>query len=85
MKKISVTSLDKQTFINSELWDLDIKTSITNPLRAANINTIRDLLNYSSEDLLKIRKFGPTLVSKLKEILKIHGLSLKGDVVTIKH
>nr|YP_009667928.1 RNA polymerase alpha subunit [Radula japonica]QCW58703.1 RNA polymerase alpha subunit [Radula japonica] len=51
---------------------LELPARAYNCLKRVNIHTIADLLNYSKEDLTKIKKFGKKSVEQVLEALKKH-------------
>nr|YP_009548436.1 RNA polymerase alpha subunit [Pityrogramma trifoliata]AYW15257.1 RNA polymerase alpha subunit [Pityrogramma trifoliata] len=62
--KLEITLL-KDTFIDQ----LELPARAFNCLKRAEIHTIADLLNYSQEDLLKIRNFGQKSISEVSKAL----------------
>ncbi|MFH1024346.1 MAG: DNA-directed RNA polymerase subunit alpha [Planctomycetota bacterium] len=62
--------------LDKDAGELNLSVRASNCLRVQNIGTIRDLVQRSEEDLLKIRNFGKTSLSELKEKLKPLGLTL---------
>lgn len=68
-------SLDKQINdnLNKEslsIDELELSPRISNCLKKANIHTIADLLNYTQEDLLKIKNFGRKSVEQVSLVLR---------------
>jgi DNA-directed RNA polymerase subunit alpha len=68
-------SIDKQMndSVNKEnlsIDELELSPRISNCLKKANINTIADLLNYTQEDLLKIKNFGRKSVEQVSLVLR---------------
>jgi len=56
--------------------ELDISTRAINCLKNNNVETLRDLINFSESDLEKIKNFGKKSLNELIEALKKMGLSL---------
>jgi DNA-directed RNA polymerase subunit alpha len=50
--------------------ELELSPRISNCLKKANIHTIADLLNYTQEDLLKIKNFGRKSVEQVSLVLR---------------
>ena len=50
--------------------ELELSPRISNCLKRANIHTIADLLNYTQEDLLKIKNFGKKSVEQVSLVLR---------------
>jgi hypothetical protein len=59
-----------------------LATAAANALFRAGIHTVRELLGWSAEDLLRpgsVRQFGPGMLAEVRRILKVHGLRLRGE------
>ena len=68
-------SIDKQINDNFNkeslsIDELELSPRISNCLKRANIHTIADLLNYTQEDLLKIKNFGRKSVEQVSLVLR---------------
>nr|QYB21041.1 RNA polymerase alpha subunit [Austrocedrus chilensis]BBN66433.1 RNA polymerase alpha chain [Austrocedrus chilensis] len=63
-------STDTILFDNMYIDQLSFSTRIYNCLKKANINTVSDLLNYSREDLMKIKHLGEQSVKELLEFME---------------
>lgn len=59
--------------------ELDISTRAINCLKNNNVETLKDLMNYSEKDLEKIKNFGKKSLTELLNALKKMGLSLVKD------
>ena len=59
--------------------DLGLTVRTTNCLAAEGIDTVEQLLKYSSEQLLEFRNFGMTQLANVREKLAERGLRLLGD------
>lgn len=55
---------------NLSIDELELSPRISNCLKKANIQTIADLLNYTQEDLLKIKNFGRKSVEQVSLVLR---------------
>lgn len=62
--------------------ELNLSNRCLNCLRAENILTVRDLLNYTEPQLLRLRNFGTTSLNEVKTRLEELGLSLGTEVAT---
>jgi DNA-directed RNA polymerase subunit alpha len=62
------------------LSELEISVRAYNCLKAADIQTVGDLVQYSVADLLKFRNFGKKSLSELEKIITDMGLSFGMDV-----
>jgi DNA-directed RNA polymerase subunit alpha len=56
------------------LADLKLSVRATNCLESENINTVRDLVRYSEDQLLEVRNFGETTLNEVRERLSEMGL-----------
>jgi DNA-directed RNA polymerase subunit alpha len=58
------------------LAELELSVRATNCLESENINTVRDLVTRSEDQLLQVRNFGETTLKEVKAKLEEIGLSL---------
>lgn len=65
------TELDKQ------IEDLDLSVRSYNCLKRAGIHAVRQLVDFSENDLLNIRNFGAKSIEEVKDKLESMGLGLK--------
>lgn len=65
------TELDKQ------IEDLDLSVRSYNCLKRAGIHSVRQLVEFSENDLLNIRNFGVKSIEEVKDKLEAMGLGLK--------
>jgi DNA-directed RNA polymerase alpha subunit len=70
-------SREKATFLNTKLIDFDLSVRLLNCLKYAEIDTVSQLLQIHSSDLLKFRNFGKKSFHELKDFLESHGYKLK--------
>lgn len=66
----------KNDFLAFPIEDTDIPTRIANVLKSAGIETVSDLLDKETEDILKIGGFGPSSLDTVNEVLKKQDLSI---------
>lgn len=66
--------------LKTPLSELDISVRAYNCLKAADIKTLGDLVQYNVADLLKFRNFGKKSLSELEKIVSELGLSFGMDV-----
>ncbi|MGD9645438.1 MAG: DNA-directed RNA polymerase subunit alpha [Pirellulales bacterium] len=62
--------------LNLSLAELNLSVRATNCLESENINTVRDLVQKSEDQLLDVRNFGETTLSEVREKLTELGLRL---------
>jgi DNA-directed RNA polymerase subunit alpha len=58
------------------LAELDLSVRATNCLESENINTVRDLVLRSEDQLLEVRNFGETTLAEVRQKLSEIGLRL---------
>lgn len=71
---------DLQQKLNMSIQELDLSVRANNCLESAKIQTVRDLVQRSDSDLLKVRSFGKTSLREVKRKLADMGLSLGMDL-----
>ncbi len=59
--------------------ELELSVRSYNCLKRAGINTVEELINRSSEDMMKVRNLGRKSLEEVLNKLKELGLSLKSD------
>ncbi|HEY1188870.1 MAG TPA: DNA-directed RNA polymerase subunit alpha [Gemmata sp.] len=62
--------------LNMSLAELDLSVRATNCLETEGIQTVRELVSRSSEELLEVRNFGETTLREVKAKLEERGLAL---------
>lgn len=63
--------------LDKQIEDLDLSVRSYNCLKRAGIHSVRQLVEFSENDLLNIRNFGVKSIEEVKEKLESMGLSLK--------
>ncbi len=63
--------------LDKRIDDLDLSVRSFNCLKRAGIHSVRQLLDFSEEDLLNIRNFGVKSIEEVKDKLASMGMSLK--------
>lgn len=63
--------------LDKQIEDLDLSVRSYNCLKRAGIHSVRQLVEFSENDLLNIRNFGVKSVEEVKDKLESMGLSLK--------
>lgn len=67
---------DLDVKLNTLLSDLNLSVRATNCLESENINTVRDLVSHSEDQLLEVRNFGETTLNEVRQKLSDLGLHL---------
>ncbi|HOU96615.1 MAG TPA: DNA-directed RNA polymerase subunit alpha [Bacteroidales bacterium] len=76
--------LRMRQLLKTKLIDLDLSVRALNCLKAAEVETLGDLVKYNRNDLLKFRNFGKKSLIELDELLESMGLSFGMDVSKYK-
>lgn len=76
--------LHMRQLLKSKLVDLDLSVRALNCLKAAEVETLGDLVQFSKNDLLKFRNFGKKSLTELDELLDDKKLSFGMDVAKYK-
>lgn len=72
--------LHMRQLLKTKLVDLDLSVRALNCLKAADVETLGDLVKFNKNDLLKFRNFGKKSLTELEELLNSMGLSFGMDV-----
>ena len=67
--------------LKTRLQDMDLSVRALNCLKAAEVDTLGDLVRFSKNDLLKFRNFGKKSLTELDQLLESLKLSFGMDVV----
>ncbi len=83
------TALDEEILrmrqlLNQRLQDMDLSVRALNCLKAAEVDTLGDLVKYHRADLLKFRNFGKKSLTELDELLERNGLAFGMDISRYK-
>lgn len=70
---------DPEGFRDMKIVDMELSVRTTNCLRRAGIETLRDLLDTTEDELNKVRNFGRKCNEEVKYVLERLGLKLKTD------
>ncbi len=68
------TSLHMRQLLKTKLVDLDLSVRALNCLKAADVETLADLVSYNKNDLLKFRNFGKKSLTELEDLVHSKGL-----------
>ena len=67
--------LELEEKLNRSLAELNLSVRATNCLESEGINTVRDLVTKTEDDLLQVRNFGETTLSEVQE--RLHEINLR--------
>lgn len=76
--------LHMRQLLKTKLIDLDLSVRALNCLKAAEVETLGDLVKFNKNDLLKFRNFGKKSLTELEELLESMSLSFGMDVTKYK-
>ena len=82
--EIGETELRMRKLLKTKLTDMNLSVRAINCLKAAAIDTLGDLVQYSKADLLKFRNFGKKSLTELEEMLANFELSFGMDISKYK-
>jgi DNA-directed RNA polymerase subunit alpha len=76
--------LHMRQLLKSRLTDMDLSVRALNCLKAADVETLGELVRYQKNDLLKFRNFGKKSLTELDELLERLDLNFGMDIVRYK-
>ena len=77
-------SLHMRQLLKTRLIDMDLSVRALNCLKAAEVDTLGDLVSFNKADLMKFRNFGKKPLTELEELVLIKGLSFGMDLSKYK-
>ena len=77
-------SLHMRQLLKTRLIDMDLSVRALNCLKAAEVDTLGDLVSFNKADLMKFRNFGKKSLTELEELVLIKGLSFGMDLSKYK-
>ena len=76
--------LHMRQLLKTKLVDMDLSVRALNCLKAADVETLGDLVQYNKTDLLKFRNFGKKSLTELDDLLESLNLSFGTDISRYK-
>jgi len=76
--------LHMRQLLKTKLVDLDLSVRALNCLKAADVDTLGDLVQYNRNDLLKFRNFGKKSLTELDDLLGSMNLNFGMDISKYK-
>lgn len=76
--------LRMRQLLKTKLTDMNLSVRALNCLKAAEVETLGDLVKYQKNDLLKFRNFGKKSLTELDDLLDQYGLSFGTDTSKYK-
>jgi len=77
-------SLHMRQLLKTKLVDMDLSVRALNCLKAAEVDTLGDLVSFNKNDLMKFRNFGKKSLTELEELVNVKGLSFGMDLSKYK-
>ena len=77
-------SLHMRQLLKTKLVDMDLSVRALNCLKAAEVDTLGDLVSFNKGDLMKFRNFGKKSLTELEELVNNKGLSFGMDLTKYK-
>ena len=76
--------LHMRQLLKTKLVDMDLSVRALNCLKAAEVDTLGNLVSYNRIDLLKLRNFGKKSLTELDDLLDNMGLNFGMDIIKYK-
>ena len=76
--------LKMRQLLKTKLVDMDLSVRALNCLKAADVDTLGDLVQFNKTDLLKFRNFGKKSLTELDDLLESLNLSFGTDISKYK-
>lgn len=79
-EELDENTLHMRQLLNTKLVDLDLSVRALNCLKAADVETLGDLVSYNNADLLEFRNFGKKSLTELEELVRSKNLTFGMNV-----
>ena len=77
-------SLHMRQLLKTKLIDMDLSVRALNCLKAAEVDTLGDLVSFNKNYLMKFRNFGKKSLTELEELVIVKGLNFGMDLTKYK-
>lgn len=77
---IDEETIQLRKVLSTPLEDLELSVRAFNCLKAAKINSLSELVQYTQEELMKFRNFGQKSLSEIEQVLNDRGLGFGMDI-----
>src|SRR5690554_2760973 len=77
-------SLHMRQLLKTKLVDLDLSVRALNCLKAAEVDTLGDLVSYNKNDLMKFVNLGKNYLTEHEELVSVKGLNFRMDLSKYK-
>lgn len=81
---VDESMLQLRKVLNTPLEDLELSVRAFNCLKAAKINSLSELVQYTQEELMKFRNFGQKSLTEIEQVLHERGLHFGMDISRVK-
>jgi DNA-directed RNA polymerase subunit alpha len=78
------TSLHMRQLLKTKLVDMDLSVRALNCLKAADVETLAELVSFNKNDLLKFRNFGKKSLTELEDLVNAKGLNFGMNLAKYK-
>jgi DNA-directed RNA polymerase subunit alpha len=78
------TSLHMRQLLKTKLYDMDLSVRALNCLKAADVETLGELVSFNKNDLLKFRNFGKKSLTELEDLVHSKGLTFGMNLAKYK-
>ena len=79
-EELDENTLHMRQLLSTKLVDMDLSVRALNCLKAADVETLGDLVSYNKADLLKFRNFGKKSLTELEELVRSKNLTFGMNV-----
>jgi len=84
VEEFDESSLHMRQLLKSKLVDMNLSVRALNCLKAADIESLGDLVSFNKNDLLKFRNFGKKSLTELEDLVETKNLEFGMDVAKYK-
>jgi DNA-directed RNA polymerase subunit alpha len=75
VEEVDENTMHMRQLLNTKLVDLDLSVRALNCLKAADVETLGELVAFNKQDLLKFRNFGKKSLTELEELVRNKNLN----------
>src|SRR5205814_8809964 len=79
-EELDENTLHMRQLLSTKLVDMDLSVRALNCLKAADVETLGDLVAFNKNDLLKFRNFGKKSLTELEDLIAAKGLQFGMNV-----
>ncbi len=83
-EELDENTLHMRQLLGTKLVDMDLSVRALNCLKAADVETLGDLVSYNKSDLLKFRNFGKKSLTELEELVRSKNLTFGMNISKYK-